>query len=86
MQNQLADSGLRITLDDRPDKIGAKIRQAELSKVNVMLILGEKEAKEKTVSVRRRFEGNLGTLEVNELITMLSDEIKQRRNSYRKEK
>ena len=86
VQNQLADSGLRITLDDRSDKIGAKIRQAELSKVNVMLILGEKEAKEQTVSVRRRFEGNLGTLEVNELITMLSDEIKQRRNSYRKKK
>ena len=86
VQTQLTNSGLRITLDDRPDKIGAKIRQSELSKVNVMLILGEKEAKEKTVSVRRRFEGNVGTLEVNELITTLSDEIKQRRNSYRKKK
>ena len=86
IQNQLTNSELRVTLDDRPDKIGAKIRQSELSKVNVMLILGEKEAKEKTVSIRRRFKGNVGTLEVNELITTLSNEIKQRRNSYRKEK
>ena len=45
IQNQLTNAELRVTLDDRPDKIGAKIRQSELSKVNVMLILGEKEAK-----------------------------------------
>ena len=85
VQSKLKGVNLRVELDERPDKIGAKIRLAELSKINVMLIIGEREAKENTVSVRRRFEGDVGAMEVDNLISILLEEINQRRNSYRKE-
>ena len=75
---KLNAAGFRIQLDDKADKIGAKIRQAELSKINVMLIVGEKEAEAGTVSVRRRHQGDLGAMDVTELIDLLNDEIKQR--------
>ena len=75
---KLNAAGFRIQLDDKADKIGAKIRQAELSKINVMLIVGEKEAEAGTVSVRRRHQGDLGEMDVTELIDLLNDEIKQR--------
>lgn len=75
---KLNAAGLRFQLDDKADKIGAKIRQAELSKINVMLIVGEKEAEAGTVSVRRRHQGDLGPMDVAELIDLLNDEIKQR--------
>ncbi len=75
---KLNAAGLRFQLDDRADKIGAKIRQAELSKINVMLIVGEKEAEAGTASVRRRHQGDLGPMDVAELIDLLNDEIKQR--------
>lgn len=71
-------TGFSVQLDDKADKIGAKIRQAELSKINVMLIVGEKEAAAGTVSVRRRLQGDLGSMEVKELISMLNDEILNR--------
>ena len=56
--DELNSVGVRATLNNRSDKIGAKIRQAELEKINIMLIIGEKEVEEKMISVRRRFEGN----------------------------
>ena len=82
---RLKDSGLRVKLNDRADKIGAKIRQAELEKINVMLVVGEKEANEKTVSVRRRFEGDSGVQSLDSLKDQLVEEIKQRRLSHSKE-
>ena len=65
--DELNSVGVRVTLNNRSDKIGAKIRQAELEKINVMLIIGEKEVEEKMISVRRRFEGNTGTIGIDEL-------------------
>ena len=63
-------------MNNRSDKIGAKIRQAELEKINVMLIIGEKEVEENKISVRRRFEGNTGTIGIDELKLELIKEIK----------
>ena len=63
----LKDSGIRVKLNDRADKIGSKIRQAELEKINIMLIVGEKEAQDGTVSVRKRFEGDTGTLTLDKV-------------------
>ena len=83
--NKLFDSEIRVNLDDRPDKIGAKIRQAEIDKINVMIIVGEKEKETDTISVRRRFMGDLGTMKLDELTVQLNEEIKQRRNTNRKE-
>ena len=72
-------------MNNRSDKIGAKIRQAELEKINVMLIIGEKEVEEQKISVRRRFEGNTGTIGIDELKSELINEIKTRSLSHRKE-
>lgn len=83
--NKLFDSEIRVNFDDRPDKIGAKIRQAEIDKINVMIIVGKKEKETDTISVRRRFSGDLGTMKLDELIVQLLEEIKQRRNTNRKE-
>ena len=80
----LKDSGIRVKLNDRADKIGSKIRQAELEKINVMLILGEKEEKDGTVSLRKRFEGDTGILDLEELKEQLIDEINDRRLTHRK--
>ena len=85
VQSNLKNVDIRVELDDRPDKIGAKIRLAELSKINVMLIIGEQEAKENTVSVRRRFEGDIGSINLDSFSSKLVEEINQRRNTYRKE-
>ena len=82
---ELKGEGIRVILNKRSDKIGAKIRQAELEKINMMLIIGEKEVEEKTISVRRRFEGNAGTIGIDELKLDLINEIKNRSLSHRKE-
>jgi len=71
-----------VTLDKRPDKIGTKIRHAELQKINVMLIIGEKESQSETVSVRRRLIGDKGSIEFNALIKDLKQEINERRPLY----
>ena len=78
-------AGIRARLNDRADKIGSKIRQAELEKNNVMLIVGEKEAKDNTVSVRRRFEGDTGAESLDNVKDQLLNEIKNRRLTHRKE-
>ena len=80
----LKESGIRVKLNDRADKIGSKIRQAELEKINVMLIVGEKETENNSVSVRRRFEGDTGTIPLKNLRNQLLDEIKYRRLTHRK--
>jgi threonyl-tRNA synthetase len=85
VQSNLKNVDIRVELDDRPDKIGAKIRLAELSKINVMLIIGEREEKENTVSVRRRFQGDIGSINLDSFSSKLVEEINQRRNTYRKE-
>ena len=82
--NSLIDTGIRARLNDRADKIGSKIRQAELEKINVMLIVGEKEAKDNTVSVRRRFEGDTGAESLDNVKDLLLNEIKNRRLTHRK--
>ncbi len=55
---------LGVIINIKSEKIGSKIRQAEIEKVNIMLILGEKEAKSSLVSIRRRFEVILVLLEL----------------------
>ena len=75
---KLIDSDIRAVLDDRSDKIGAKIRNAEISRTNVMLIVGPKEQENNTVSVRRKFSGDLGTVDQDMLISELIKEIKDR--------
>jgi threonyl-tRNA synthetase len=80
---KLNDADIRTFLDDRSDKIGAKIRNAEINRINVMLIIGPKEEESDTVSVRRKISGDLGTIDQDMLISQLIDEIKDRSLTHR---
>ena len=79
----LKHEGIRVKLNDRADKIGSKIRQAELDKINFMLIVGQKESDEETVSIRKRFEGDMGTMPLNDFKDKIVDEINNRRLTHR---
>ena len=70
---QLFDAGMRVEIDERSEKIGYKIREAQLQKIPYMLIIGDKEAESGTVSVRRRGEGDLGAVKTEAfLVTALA--------------
>ena len=80
---KLNEAEIRVFLNDKSDKIGAKIRNAEINRINVMLIIGPKEEENNTVSVRRKFSGDLGTFDQDMLISGLLDEIKDRSLTHR---
>ena len=84
IEKQLTEAGFRTTIDDKPDKIGSKIRNAELNKIPIMAVIGEKEAQNNTLSIRRRFVGDQGELSIDKIINDLTKEIKQRSQPYRK--
>ncbi|MFI5219338.1 MAG: threonine--tRNA ligase [Bacteroidia bacterium] len=73
----LNNSDIRTLIDERDEKIGRKIRDSELRKIPFMLIVGEKEEKENAVSVRKHGEGDKGSLNINEFINTIKDEIKK---------
>ena len=73
--DRLASAGLRVELDDRQEKIGYKIRGAQLQKVPYMLVTGDREAADGTVSVRSRSSGDLGPRSVAEFVRAALDEI-----------
>lgn len=72
---QLQDEDIRGYIDHRDEKIGRKIRDAEVNKVPLMLIVGEKEAEEGKISVRRKGEGDLGTMLIADFIQFAKTEI-----------
>ena len=71
--------GLRVYLDDRNEKIGYKIREAQVQKIPYMLVIGDKEVEEGAVAVRRRSEGDLGAMKADDFITMLQKEITEKK-------
>ncbi|MBT5955856.1 MAG: threonine--tRNA ligase, partial [Candidatus Marinimicrobia bacterium] len=79
VKNCFKEKGIRVKIDQRGEKIGAKIRDAELMKVPIMLIVGEKEVEKKTVSVRRRHEGDLGAQSYDTFSDELELEITERK-------
>ena len=76
---RLAAAGLRFELDDRNEKLGARIRRAEMQKTPAMLVIGEKEAAAGTVAVRLRHGGDAGTLPVEEFLTLARKAITEKR-------
>ena len=86
ISKKLFKEGIRSIVSEKSDKIGAKIRQAELDKNNIMLIVGDQEELDKTVSYRRRFDGNMGVRPFQELKNDLINEIKTRSLSHSKKK
>ena len=71
-------AGIRAELDSRNEKIGYKIREAQMEKVPYMLVIGEKEASEGLVAVRRRDKGDLGAVSADEFIAGVSKEIAEK--------
>lgn len=80
VKTKLRNVGVRVEIDDRSEKIGKKIREAELSRVPYMLVVGEKEMNEKKLSVRRQGKGDLGTQDVEIFISTIIDEIVNRKS------
>ena len=69
---------MRVELDDRSEKIGYKIRQAQMEKVPYMLIVGDKEAQNGEVAVRQRAAGDIGAMSVNDFLAKAHMEIATR--------
>ena len=74
LAEKLRDHGFRVDVDARPEKMGAKIRDAQTQKVPYMLVLGRREAEQGTVAVRHRAEGDLGPMTPADLLARLEQE------------
>ncbi|MEO6894826.1 MAG: threonine--tRNA ligase [Ginsengibacter sp.] len=73
--NQLKNNDIRAEIDDRSEKIGKKIRDTELAKIPIMLVIGEKEVNEEKVAVRRQGKGDEGTKALDEVIVNIKEEV-----------
>ena len=76
VQAKLEDAGIRTEIDLRNEKIGFKIREAQVQKIPYMLVLGDKEAENGVVAVRKRGEGDIGQMTPDELLAKLREEIR----------
>ena len=72
---QLEEQGFRVELDEREEKIGYKIREAQLQKIPYMLILGDKEVESGAVGVRSREDGDIGAMPIEEFISKVKEEV-----------
>ncbi len=75
IQSELAAHDFSGNIDERDEKIGRKIRDAEVNKLPYMLIVGEKEAEEETITIRKKFEGDLGTMKLEAFVEMFKKEV-----------
>ncbi|MCU0387827.1 MAG: threonine--tRNA ligase [Chitinophagaceae bacterium] len=78
--SQLKKAGIRAEVDDRNEKIGKKIREAELQRASYMAVVGEKEMEQGQVALRRQGKGDLGSMTVEAVIAKLKNEISSRRD------
>lgn len=79
VKKQLDEAGIRVSVDARNEKLGYKIREAQLAKVPYTLVLGEKERTSGTAAVRRRNEEDAGTFSIQDIITTLIEEIRSKK-------
>ena len=77
---QLEDADLRVTIDDRNETLGRKIRDNQLKKTPYMVIVGEKEAQNGEVSVRKPGEGDLGSMKIANFAALLTQEVNEMTN------
>ena len=76
VKEKLEEKGIRVELDDRSEKIGYKIREAQLQKIPYMLIIGDKEIQNNAVGVRSRKDGDIGQMKLEQFIEKAEEEIK----------
>ena len=79
---QLNDSDVRATVDDRSEKIGRKIRDNEMKHIPYLLIVGENEVNEGTVSIRKQGEGDQGSMKIADFAKKINDEVAEMTNNY----
>lgn len=79
---QLEEHDIRVLVDDRNEKIGRKIRDNELKRIPYMLIVGEKEAENNEVSVRKQGEGDKGSMKIATFAALLNDEVEDMMNRW----
>lgn len=75
IENKLREAGIRTEVDYRDEKLGKKIRDAQLQKVPFMLVIGQKEAENGTVAVRDKVKGDLGSMSFDELINLFKSQF-----------
>ncbi|WP_326908560.1 threonine--tRNA ligase [Sedimentibacter sp. MB31-C6] len=80
VKSELEAMNIRVEIDDRAEKIGYKIREAQMEKIPYMFIVGEKEADNNTVSVRERQKGDIGTMGIKEISDVIINKVKIREN------
>ncbi len=79
VQKKLQAAGIqRVEIDDRSEKIGYKIREAQLEKVPYMIVAGDKDIENGVISVRSRKDGDIGQMKLEELIAKLTEEIEKK--------
>ena len=77
--DKLLEAGIRVNLDDRYEKLGFKIREAQVKRIPYMIVIGNKEMEEKSVSIRYKKDGDIGKFSVEELIDKILDEIETKK-------
>ena len=78
LRDKLEARGIRVEVDDRNEKIGYKIREAQLEKIPYMFVIGEKEKENNQVAIRKRKDGDIGTMGADEVISMIVKEIEDK--------
>ncbi len=78
VHERLAQAGIRVETDKRPEKLGLKIREAQLQKIPYMVVIGEKEASVGKVSIRSRAKGDQGQISLDEFMALLQKEIQEK--------
>ena len=76
VKEALEEKNIRVEIDDRAEKIGYKIREAQLQKIPYMLVVGDKEQEEEKVGVRDRKQGDLGAMDLNKFVSKIDEEIR----------
>ena len=80
IKKKLADAGIvRVEVDDRSEKLGYKLREAQLEKVPYMLVAGDKDIENGVISVRSRKNGDMGAMTIDEFIKMAAEEIETKK-------
>ena len=72
---ELEKKDIRVEVDDRNEKIGYKIREAQLQKIPYMLVVGDKEVEANAVGVRSRSDGDIGAMPINEFVKKIVEEV-----------
>ncbi len=79
IKQKYEEAGIRVEVDNRTESISKKVREAQLAKINYILVVGEKEIKDKTVTVRSRNNKIIGKFKIDKFLEQLLKEIKEKR-------